>query len=67
MAAEIWEIQHFSEVLHLRSLVPNGSKMCKFVFLHFWQKSESLEWLQFWGQELFLKIAKSSLLRYPVG
>ena len=37
------------------------------MFYHFWQKFENSKWLPFLGRENFLKIAKSTLLRYPVG
>ena len=38
------------------------------MFLHFWQKFENSKWPAFLGrQNFFLKIAKITLLRYPVG
>ena len=36
MVAKIWEIQHFSEALHVTSLVPTGFKICS------WQENEFL-------------------------
>ena len=36
-------------------------------FSHFWQKYENSKWPPFLGRGKFLKIAKSTLLRYPVG
>ena len=40
----------------------------KFVFLHFLQKCQNSKWPSFLrGGNFFLKITKSSLLRYPVG
>ena len=39
----------------------------KFVFLHFWQKFENSKWPPFLKRVKFLRIANSSLLRYPVG
>ena len=38
MAAEIQEIQHFSEAQHLRSRVPKGSKICSWWENNFWEK-----------------------------
>ena len=38
-----------------------------FVFCHFWQNSKIQNGRHFWGGEIFLKIAKSAFLRYPVG
>ena len=35
------------------------------MFFHFWQKVENSKWLLFLGREIFLKIAKSTFLRYP--
>ena len=39
----------------------------KFVFCHFGQKFENSKWPPFLGRGKFLKIAKSTFLRYPVG
>ena len=39
----------------------------KLVFCHFWQKFENSKWPPFLGRRKFLKIAKSTFLRYPVG
>ena len=36
------------------------------MFCHFWQKFENSKWPPFWVGEIFLKIAKNTLLRYPV-
>ena len=37
------------------------------MFCHFWPKFENSKWPPFLGRGKFLKIAKSTLLRYPVG
>ena len=39
----------------------------EFVFCHFWQKFENSKWPPFLGRGKFLEIAKSTMLRYPVG
>ena len=36
------------------------------MFCHFWQKFENSKWPLFLGRGKFLKIAKSTFLRYPV-
>ena len=36
------------------------------MFLHFWQKFENSKWPIFLGEENFLKIASSILLKYHV-
>ena len=38
MAAKIWEIQHFSEALHVTSLVPTVFKICPWRENNFWEK-----------------------------
>ena len=37
------------------------------MFCHFWQKFENSKWPPFLGRGKFLKIAKITFLRYPVG
>ena len=37
------------------------------MFCHFWQKFENSKWPPFLGRENFLKTAKITFLRYPVG
>ena len=37
------------------------------MFCHSWQKFENSKWPPYVGRGKFLKIAKSTLLRYPVG
>ena len=37
------------------------------MFCHFWQKFENSKWPPFLGRGNFLKIAKTTMLRYPVG
>ena len=36
-----WEIQHFSEALHVTSLVPTGFKICSWRENDFWGKVAS--------------------------
>ena len=39
MTAKVREIQHFSEALHVTSLVPTGFKICTWRENDFWEKS----------------------------
>ena len=43
------------------------SNQSKFVFCHFGKNSKIQNGHHFWGGENFLKIAKSTFFRYPVG
>ena len=45
MAAKIREIQHFSEALHVTSLVPKGLKICSWRENDFWEKSPVDEYI----------------------
>ena len=47
MAAEIREIQHFSEPLHVISIVPTGFKICTWWENDFWEKSPVGEYVFF--------------------
>ena len=49
MAAKIWEIQHFSEALHVTSQVPTGFKICLWRENDFWEKSPVDEYVFFFS------------------
>ena len=49
--------------LYLPQLKEIGANLC---FCIFGKNSKIQNGSHFWGEEIFLKIAKSSLLRYPV-
>ena len=70
----------FENCQYYISQIPYGSKIStkslylawlsirsKFVFFHFSQKFENSKWPPFLGRGNFLKIAKSTFLRYPLG
>ena len=48
-----------------RSISHSSGDRRKFVFCQFWQ--ENSKWAPFLGRGKFLKIAKRTALRYPVG
>ena len=50
-----------------RSISHGLGDMGKFVLCHFWQNSKIQNGRQFWGGEIFLKTAKTTLFEYPVG
>ena len=47
MVAKIWEIQHFSEALHVTSLVATGFQICSWWENDFWEKSPVDEYVFF--------------------
>ena len=55
-------VENFDKIALSRTVKEIEANLCVFHFLAKIQNS-----LHFWGEENFLKIAKSTLLRYPVG
>ena len=56
--------ENFDEIALSRTVKGDRSN---FVFCHFWEKFENSKWPPFLERGKFFKIAKSTLLGYPVG
>ena len=59
----LW-VENFDEITLSRTVKEIEANLC---FAIFGKNSKIQNGRQFWGGENFLKIAKSTLLRYPVG
>ena len=61
--------RHFLDTLWVENFneITLFCTVMQFVFFHFGQKFENSKWPHMWGGENFLKIAKSTFLRYPMG
>ena len=57
-------VEHFAEIALSRTVKEIEANLC---FAIFGKNSKIQNGRHFWGGENFLKIAKSTLLRYPVG
>ena len=59
----LW-VENFDEIALSRTVKEIEANLC---FSIFGKSSKIQNGCHFWGEEIFLKIAKSTLLRYPVG
>ena len=59
----LW-VENFDEIALSRTVKEIVANLC---FSIFWQKFEIQNGRHSWGGEIFLKIGKSTFLRYPVG
>ena len=57
-------VENFDEITLSRTVKEIEANLC---FATFGKKSKIQNGHHFWGGKIFLKIAKSTLLRYPVG
>ena len=57
-------VENFEEIVLSRTVKEIEANLCFSIFL---QKFENTKWPPFLGRESFLKTAKTTLLRYPVG
>ena len=63
MLKYLW-VENFDEIALSRMVKEIEGNLC---FAIFGKNSKIQNGRHFWGREIFLKIAKSTLLRYPVG
>ena len=59
----LW-VENFDEIALSRTVKETEANL---YFSNFWQKFENSKWPPVLGRGKFLKIAKSTFLRYPVG
>ena len=57
-------VENFDEIAPSRTVKEIEANLC---FAIFGKNSKNQNGRHFWGREIFLKIAKSTFLRYPVG
>ena len=56
-------VENFDEI----TILHGEEDRSKFLFFYFWQNLKIQNGRHFWEKENFLKIAKSTFLRYPMG
>ena len=62
----LW-VENFDEIALSRTVKEIEANLCFAIFGIFGKNSKIQNGRHFWGGENFLKIAKSTFLRYPVG